>query len=350
MPPTPGPERPRIPILWRNGVDSACAALVTACVPALSILALALTSCQSEPPQVAVLPQTTATSLWEAEHAGAEAAARKLGMKVYWNAPTRGDDVQQQIALVSRSIRRHDRGLILAPDQPLALLVPVRDAIRQGIPTVIVGSTLPLPIDPGLSYIVNDDTLTGEMAAARIGKILRGTGRVAVLGADPASPGSLQILHAFESALERDFSHISLTDRRTGSSNENEAQQVATESLVRDEHLDAIFALTATATRGAYLALRNRNPDPHVNKSHVKLIGFEQDLELLSFVRNGQIDSLIAENTFEMGYRAMELIARSPRPITPGQQLKLPPTLITAENASSPSIQKLLSQDWGQNP
>ena len=304
---------------------------------------LGITSCQSGSQQVAVIPRTTATSLWEAEHAGAETAAQKLGLTVYWNAPTRADDVQQQIALVTRAIKRHDRGLILAPDQPLALLVPIHEAIRQGIPTVIVGSTPPMPLDPSLSYIVNDNVATGQMAAARINRILEGKGRVAVLGIDPASPGALEILHAFETTLERDSPRILLVDRRSGSSNENEAQESANESLVSDEHLSAIFAISATATRGAYLALRSRG-----EKSQVKLVGFEQDLELLSLVRDGQIDSLIAENTYQMGYSAMELVSQNRGSKRQGQIQKLPPTLVTAENAASPEIQRLLSPDWGQ--
>lgn len=328
---------------WRKGPGCSPAKAWCAAIAACALAGL--TSCQSSSPQVAVIPQTTATSLWEAEHAGAETAAKKLGLQVYWNAPTRGDDVQQQIALVGRAITRHDRGLILAPDLLLALLVPIREAIRQGIPTVIVGSSVPMPLDPSLSYIVNDDVATGQMAAARLGKVLAGKGRVAVLGVDPNSPGALEILHAFETALERNYPGILLTDRRTGSSSENEAQQAAGESLAKDEHLSAIFTLTAIATRGAYLAMRSRGANPRV-----KLIGFEQDLELMAMVRAGQIDSLIAENTYQMGYRAMELIDANKGSKGEGHQIKLAPTLVTAENATSPEVKGLMSVDWGRNP
>lgn len=304
-----------------------------------------ISSCKSTSPQVAIIPQTTATTLWEAEHAGAEAAAKKLGMQTYWNAPTRGDDVQRQITLVDNAVNRHYRGLILAPDQPLALMVPVREALRQGIPTVIVGTSLPMSLDPSLSYIVNDDIATGQIAAAYLGKILAGEGRVAVLGVDPDSPGALEILHSFETTLEKDFPRIALVDRRTGSSNESEAQQVANESLAKDPHLSAIFTLTAIATRGAYLALHGRGLT-----SQVKLVGFEQDLELMSLVRDGQIDGLIAENTYQMGYQAMELIARSRGAERAGEQIKLAPKLLTAGNADSPEVQRLISMDWSSIP
>ena len=94
----------------------------------------------SPPPTVAVVPRTTALMLWEAEHAGAEDSASRNGFRVFWNAPTREDDTEKQIALVERVVSEHVQGLVLAPDQPLALMTPVRRALAQNIPVVVIGS------------------------------------------------------------------------------------------------------------------------------------------------------------------------------------------------------------------
>jgi hypothetical protein len=50
--------------------------------------------------RIAVIPRTSGISLWEPEHGGAETAAVDIGADIYWNAPTREDDVEEQIALV----------------------------------------------------------------------------------------------------------------------------------------------------------------------------------------------------------------------------------------------------------
>jgi hypothetical protein len=47
-------------------------------------------------------------------HAGAERAGRQSGFYLYWNAPTREDDVEKQIAFVERVVQNQDAGLILA--------------------------------------------------------------------------------------------------------------------------------------------------------------------------------------------------------------------------------------------
>src|SRR5579872_3568977 len=85
-----------------------------------------LAGCRSRGPvTIAVIPRTSGTFLWEPMHVGAELAAQKTGLNIYWNAPTREDDIQGQITLLEKVVAREYKGLILAPDHELALITPV---------------------------------------------------------------------------------------------------------------------------------------------------------------------------------------------------------------------------------
>ena len=155
----------------------------------LSVTAVFSTACNGSGNRtIALIPRTTGNMFWEAEHAGAVAAARRRGYSIYWNAPPREDDIENQIALIQKVTLRHYGGLILAPDHSLAVLSPVRHALSLGIPVVIVSSPLSLPADSRLSYILNDDEKAGELAAHRLGGLLCGKGSVAIVGVDPAIP------------------------------------------------------------------------------------------------------------------------------------------------------------------
>lgn len=305
----------------------------------------ALSGCRRGSFRVAVVPRTTALTIWEAVHAGAEFAARPAGIQVYWNAPTSEDDIQQQAALVDRVVDEHYQGLILAPDQPLALMAPVRRAIAEGVRTVVIASPLSIPAQDNLAYIVNDDEATGRMAAMRMGEILHSHGQVAVVGINPESLSDLTILHAFESGLKEHFPNIAIADRRTGTHNATEAQQIADEILATHSGLEAIFSLSAMASYGALGALQARGLT-----GKVKLIGFEQSVELGNEVRVGEMDSLIAEDTYEMGHRALNLIAAHRSGKLPALEIKLQPALLTRENINSPLARRLMNRDWGQRP
>jgi ribose transport system substrate-binding protein len=300
-----------------------------------------LSACTRPSMKVAILPQTTAVTIWEAEHAGSQFAAEKWGIPIYWNAPTSEDDIQQQGALVERITDEGYPALILSPDQTLALMMPVQRALAHGVRIVVVASPLSLPPSKNLSYIVNDDVASGRIAAMRVGQILHGKGRVAVLGVTAESLSSLAILHSFETSLETSFPGVEIAERRFGTHNGTEAQRIADEVLSTDRKLDVIFTLSSASSDGAFAALQSRGLT-----ARVKLVGFEQSAELANLVRLGVMDSLVAENTYEMGYRAMELLAHPPQEVP--QEIKLEPTLLTIDNVDSIQARTLINMDWSR--
>ncbi len=290
-------------------------------------------------PMVAVIPRTTALILWEAEHAGAERAARREGLTVYWNAPTREDDVERQIMLIQRAVDAGAQGLVLAPDQALALMGPVRNVVARGIPTVIISSPLPIPPGGKLTYILNDEQATGRLAADRIGYILSGKGSVAVLGVDPDVSGIIERTHAFESNLESKYPGIHIVEERAAGFNIAEAQDIAEKVLERNPNLDAFLALNSATTRGAYLALQHRGL-----LKKIKLVACEQ--ELVPPLVTGEIDSIVVENTYEMGRLAIERVAMQMHGQNGPPLIKLSPTLVTRDNLNSPQVARMLTMDW----
>ncbi|WP_446743250.1 substrate-binding domain-containing protein [Silvibacterium acidisoli] len=309
-------------------------------------LAVFLQGCrQSEPPVIAAIPRTTAFVLWESEHAGTEAAALKAGYRIYWNAPTREDDAARQIALINRMIDAHTDGLIIAPDQELALMSPVRRAVAAGIPTVILGSPLPIRPRKNLLYILSDEEETGRLAAQRAGTVLHGKGTLAVIGIDPDIEGIMQRTRSFETHLHQDYPEIVLAEKRMDSLNIAQAQLATEEILEAHPHLDALIAMNGEATRGAYLVLSGLNL-----LGKVKLIGCDQ--ELIPPIRSGEIDSVIAEDTYDMGKRAVEWIAqnRSGGAASPDKPVYLKPLLVTKENMDSPEARQMLTMDWEPRP
>lgn len=288
-----------------------------------------------------MIPGTTATEFWEAAHGGAEAAGSQTGFRIYWNAPTREDDIERQIALVQRAIDAEYAGLVVAPTNYLALVGSVRQALSKHIPTVVIRSSLPIPPGQGLSYILNDDQETGRLAATRVGMLLAGKGQVAVLGLDPSRPTSILRARAIEVELAKSFPKISVVEKRSGSSNTGEVQQIAQEILTEKPSLDAIITLDVTATEGTWAALAALR----ISK-RVKLIGCEQELDLMAGIRHGDIDSVIAENTYEMGFRAIQAIAAQKRGEPVPDKIELKPVLVTKVNIDKDEVQRMLSVNW----
>lgn len=308
---------------------------------AAAVLALcaALSGCQRHT-TIAVIPQTDGIPLWQAAHAGADAAADKAGVAIYWNAPTREDDVEAQISLVEQVVQRRYQGLVLAPDQALALISPVRRALASGIPTVIISSPLPISAGGRLSYVINDDEAGGRMAAQRVIDLLHGSGTVALLGIDPDISGVMIRARAFENFLARNAPHIHIVETRLGSFNVPREQQIAEEVLSAHPTLDAIVALMWSDADGSLSALDNMP-----QRRSVRVIAFDATVSP-PFAQTTHLDSVIQEDTRTMGQKAVELIRAMQlgRPVP--STVRLAPLLITRDNVNSAQAQYVFAIDW----
>jgi ribose transport system substrate-binding protein len=306
----------------------------------LGPILLGLASCKREHPmRIAIIPRTTGTQLWETEHNGGDLAARDEKAEIYWNAPTREDDVEQQIALVERIVEQHYDGLILAPDQALALIAPVKRALDSGMRVVVVSSALPIEPQAHLHFILNDDAETGRLAAERIGGMLGGKGSVAILGVDTKLTSIVGKVEAFKDVLRKRYPGVEIVAVHPGAFNHSQAQQIALDTLNEHPTIKAIFAMTTSATQGAFEALNSRHDQT------VKLVGCEQDLDLEDAVRTGQIDALLIENTFAMGYQGVKWLndGSGERQSAPA---RLRPLLLTRDNYASVQAVQSGTSDW----
>ncbi len=303
---------------------------------------LAAAGCSQVPSKtIYVIPETTAQELWEGEHAGVESAALGTAWKIHWNGPSREDDIEGQINLVQNATNANAGGIVLTPVHAIALTTVVRRAISQGIPIVIVGSPLPMLEEAKLYQILNDDAQGGRLAADRMGEVLGGKGEVGLLGFNPDIVSTMQVANAFEGEMRSKFPGIRLVARHKGSFRSGEAEQQAEEMLLANPQLNGLAGIGVTSTRAAYIALKNTG---RINA--VTLVGCDQDLDLMYYLRHGEIDSIVAQNTPEMGLRAVQAIqAQSEHRAFP-VITRLAPVLVTRENIDRPEIQKVLTMNW----
>lgn len=277
----------------------------------------------------------------ESEHGGAMAAADPENARIYWNAPTREDDIQGQIAMVERVAQGSAQGLVLLPDHTSALISPVRSALANGIPTVIISTPLAMPPGDHLFYLLNDEERGGELGAERVSAVLHHHGKVAILGIDPDLSGITTRARSLEETLARTDPGIQIVTHAIGSFNVPHEQQMAEETLKAHPDLDVIVALTAVSGHGALSALTSSG------NTHVKVICYDPNDTLFD---NPSLDSFVLQDTRSMGSEAVRVVLASLRGQTLPAVREFEPTLVTRENVSSAEVRRLSSMEWRTQP
>lgn len=290
------------------------------------------------PVTIAVIPRTSGSLLWEPEHRGAQDAAEGIGAQIYWNAPTREDDIAGQIALIEHAASGNYQGLVLTPNQSLALITPVRRALAHGLPIVIVSSPIPVPAGDNLSYVLNDEEEGGRIAARRVAQLLHGRGTIAILGINPDIAGIMVRAQSFERSLAQNSPEIHIAERHTGSFNVPHEQEVAEEALEAHPDLDAIVTLMWSSARGAMSTIDN-NP----KKFKAKVVSFDPEDMLFT---SPSLDSVVVQNTRKMGNLAVKLIHARLSGRSAPSLMTLEPILVTRANANSEEVRHMTTMDW----
>src|SRR6266481_5528394 len=128
---------------------------------------------------IAVIPKGTSHVFWQSIHAGAEKAARELGVNIIWRGPLREDDRDSQVSEVEGFVSRGVAGIVLAPLDEAALAPPVAEAKRRNIPVVVIDSGL--KGHDYVSFVATDNRQGGRLAGEHLGGLLHDAGKVVLL-------------------------------------------------------------------------------------------------------------------------------------------------------------------------
>ncbi len=313
-------------------------------------LALALSACSRKSsdgsgPQgektlrIAVIPKGTTHEFWKSIHAGAARAARELGIRIYWKGPQKEDDRAQQITVVEDFISRGVDGIVLAPLDDRALMRPVADAVREGIPVVVIDSGL--QGSDYASYVATDNYKGGVLAARRLGELVGGRGRIFLVRYQEGSASTMQREAGFLDTVTKEFPGIVLLvqDQYAGATTET-AYQLGENLLSRFPDVEGVFTPNESSTFGMLRALQGSRL-----AGKVAFVGFDSSPKLIQGLRDGHIRGLVLQNPVQMGYLGVRTIVAHLRGEPVAKVIDTGVALATAENMDTPDIKALLSPD-----
>ncbi len=285
---------------------------------------------------IAVIPKGRAHMFWQSVHAGAVAASRESNVEIAWNGPATETDYNGQIQIVESMINRRVDAIALAPIDKKAMVGVVERAARQGVPVVIFDSGI--DTEQFVSQVATDNYAAGELAAARMGELLNGKGKVVIVAVQPGAASTMAREQGFEDAVAKRFPGIRIADKRYGMADFAKSLAVTENMLTAHPDLDAMFASNESSTVGAVQALKGR-------QSKVKLVGFDWSPTLLEDLKAGLIDSLVVQNPFQMGFEAVVAAVKKLRGESVVKINNQPPRLIRREDLDKPDVQAQLNPD-----
>jgi ribose transport system substrate-binding protein len=332
---------------------------------ALAVACLMLNGCGSKPEykyRIAVVPKGLTHEFWQSIHRGAERAAvdlqaqKGLAVKVLWDGPAREDEAQPQIDVINKFIAQDVSGLVLAPQHSKTMIDPVKEAVRQKVPVVIIDSGLDAP-DLYVKYVATDNRHGGRLAAEHLLKVLSDEGKVAprvvLFRYQSGSESTMQREQGFldvideENAKRKEAGRLAVTlvskDVELGATKDVAESRARPLLEAKRDEIDGIFAPNESSAHGVAEALRSLG----LNRK-IKLVGFDSSAPLLEALRSGDVDGLVVQDPYRMGYLGVWTMVMhlEGRDVAPGgkKNESTGENVITRDNVDAKSSRELFDE------
>jgi ribose transport system substrate-binding protein len=293
---------------------------------------------------IAVIPKGTSHVFWQSIHAGAEKAAKELGVTVIWRGPLREDDRSSQVSEVEGFVTRGVAGIVLAPLDDAALAPPVADAKRRGIPVVVIDSGL--KGNDYVSFVATDNRKGGRLAGEHLAGLLKDTGKVLILRYAEGSESTMQREEGFLEAIAARPGIQVVSSNQYGGADVEGAYKKSESLLSRFKApggglaVDGIFTPNESTTLAMMRVLQDNGW-----AGKVKFIGFDAADTLVKGLSDAHIDGLVLQDPVNMGYLGVKTIVSHIHGAPVEKRIDTGVRLVTRERMNDPDAKELLRPD-----
>jgi len=299
----------------------------------LLVLVLGAGVAAAQEKTIVFIPKSTSATFYLFLVKGAQDKAKQLGYKIQYLGPATEADVAAQVDFVRTIVKRRPAGILLAALDSKALIPPVEEAMKAGVPVAMVDSGI--DSDAPVASILTDQVKGGQMAGEAMARLLGGDGLVADHGIQAGSVSAGRS-KGFQEAIKKHAGMKALPTKWTDADTAK-SMNISTDELTGHPDLKGIFNACA-ASVGDAEAVKSKGL-----KGKVKIVAFDPSPEVLPLFDEGTIQALVAQDPYQMGFQGVAAIDAfiKKQPIKTKNVL-LPPVLITPGNVNTPEVQKLL--------
>ncbi len=288
---------------------------------------------------IAVIPKGTTHVYWKSVEAGANKAAKELGVNINYKGPLKESDRAGQIQIVQQFTSDGVDAIVLAPLDDVALVAPVKAATTKKIPVIIIDSALKGATAPTdfVATISTDNYKGGQLAGERLAKELGDKGKVVLLRYQEGSASTMEREQGFEDAIKK-FPNIKIiVDNRYSGATMGDAKDAALNMADKLKEADGIFAPNESSASGMLLALVQLGI-----AGQKKFVGFDASPQLLEGLNKGQIQALVVQNPTKMGYDGVKaaVAAIKGEKVAPKQDTGV--AVVDKANQNTPEMKEIL--------
>jgi ribose transport system substrate-binding protein len=228
---------------------------------------------------------------------GAQAEAKKLGVSLNFQGPNEFA-ADQQTPIVNAVAAKKPDAVLVAPTDTKAMFPPIKQLSDGGAKVVLVDTTLDQP-DLAVSQISSDNEGGGKLAAATLGKLIGGSGKVFVVNVKPGISTTDARGKGFQDGAKA--AGLTYVGQQYDDDDPAKAAAIVKSVLAKNPDLKGIFATNLFSAEGAATGIREAG-----KQDQVKIVGFDAGPKQVSDLKSGIVQALIAQKPADIGAQGVQ--------------------------------------------
>jgi len=272
--------------------------------------------------KIAVFTKNRTNPAYGAARLGADRVAQRLGAQTLHFVPDKGDDPDEQSALIDRALAMRPDAFVLAPVHATRVNAAIARIQASGIP--LFGFVNPIPVGRCVTYVGSDDSQLGHAIARHLFAHLHDRGRMLVISGPVASVTSIARVRAFEDAAAK-HPEIAIVGTCVGDYDREVARDAVARWLAANEKPDACLAANDVMALGALDALR-------AARRKAVVVGVNAIPEAIAAIKSGEMLATADFNAMRMAALATECAVRHLRGEAVPSKIELPVEIVDRRN------------------
>ncbi len=311
-------------------------------------LGVAAAGCNPPPPaalgrvRFVFIVKTVNSDYWQTCLAGGKLAAQQLGLDaLQFTGANSEANIQRQIELMEDALAKRPDFIVLAPTSVTALDATIETVHKAGVKVILIDSAA--NTDAYETFLATDNHAGGVLAATTLAEaIKKKTGAAAgqiAYSTFLSGVGSLTLRDkGFLDGL-RNYPRLQVVAHKdAGGDQSTKPIGIVADTLTRFPNLVGYFSDSLITLQGAVTAFRENR----VDSRRVSLVGFDPTPQLVGLLKNRQVDGIILQDNFQMGYGGVAYGVLAAAGIRVPKFIDTGVTAATPANVDSPDIQSLL--------
>ena len=286
---------------------------------------------------VAVITKGSDSDFWNDMKNGAFSAATEYNIDITFEGPDSEEDYESQNQMIENAVSKNVGAIVLSAIDYEKNAPAVQKAIDKGIKVITVDSDV--DADGKELFIGTDNVSAGKKAAEQAIELCKNKRAVniGIVNYGENTENGKQRLKGFTDYIDK-VKNAKVVASVNVESNAESATLGAKQLIEENKGINVLIGFNEWSTLGVGYAIKELNL-----KDEVFGIGFDSNVNCVGMLETGEIDTLIVQNPFSMGYlsvsKAAELLLGNAK--TDGV-IETDTYVVNRKNMFSPDVQKIL--------